>query len=333
MKNRYSDLLRELVSSCGISGYSSDINSIFFREAKKLNLNFASDCLDSASVVMLSDNPIPGITKRVMLSAHVDSPGYMVTNIDYKSLELVKIGNPVLSGITKGLLKTVYGFIDVEIVDGGEEDLKASASILNEKEIPYVNNGDPVYFSNTLLNKPNGKFTGPRLDNKAGILVLLMVMEKLSNAHSPHNFFFVLPALEELGSQGIFAAVNKIKPMFVINIDTYDTKRTLSKGPAIHRGPVYNSELVKFTEGVAKENNIPYKIEALSEEGYSDADKVLYANGGTPCCEIGIPCFNLHSNMECVSKKDIELTFKLVYKMCMNLEKELDLIPGGFYGV
>ena len=333
MKNKYSSLLKELVSSCGISGYSSDINAIFFREAKKLNLTFASDCLGSASVVMLADNPKPGVTKRVMLSAHADSPGYMVTSKEGGSLELVKIGNPIFNGEVEGLLKTNFGLIDVSIIDGSEDDLKATAILSNEKEKIYINNGDPVYFNNKLVNKPNGKFTGPRLDNKAGILVLLMVMEKLSSKHTSHNFFFVLPALEELGSQGIFAAVNKIKPMFVINIDTYETKKALSNGPAIHRGPVYNSELVKFAEITAKENRIPYTLEALSEEGYSDAAKVLYANGGTPCCEIGIPCLNLHSNTECVSKKDIELTSKLVYKMCSGLEKELDLIPGGFYGL
>lgn len=333
MKKKHEYILRELSSLCGVSGYSTDIAKVFLREAKKLSLACAGDSLGSVSASMPANKPLPGVTKRIMVSAHVDTVGYMVTHVNHKELELVKIGGPVLEGAVEGGLKTKAKTIPITIVDDGEEELSAKAYVNDPENLPLVRPGDPVFFSNELEAKPRGKFTGPGLDNKAGILALMMVMEKLATSECYHNLFFVLPALEELDSQGVYAAVQKIKPAFVINIDTFESEARLSRGPGIQRGPVYNSELVEYAEDVATKNKIQYTLDACSDRAHSDMDLILQANGGTPGCEILIPCYNLHTPNERVSKKDIELTYKLVYKMCLELKSEINLVPGGLNGM
>jgi putative aminopeptidase FrvX len=271
-----------------------------------------------------------------MVTAHIDTIGYLVYRINNSTLKLVKVGSPNEEGRFQCTLKTDTDKYDITVLDYDEDSDYADADL--EEGIWYKNIqvGDPIYYKNVLVNKPRGKFTGAGLDNKSGIAVVIKAMQELSSMKNLDcNIFFVLPAMEEIGSYGSHAAVSKIKPTFVINIDVFpvSTRRELSIGTIILRGSVLNNELFRYARNEAVLNKIPYEVGVARPDDLSCVNDILGVNGGTPCCELGIPCLNLHSPNEIVSKKSINSTTKLLVTLCSSSKKLKSLVPGGNNGL
>ena len=335
MKSHHLALFKELSKACGVSGYTNEVASIFMREAHRLGLQCSKDAIGSVSAALPSKIITSGIKRNIMITAHIDHVGYIVFKKDIKNkeLKLAKVGYPCLEGDYTCILKTKEGSIKIIVTDEGEEELYYAKAILNDySDINKISEGDPVFYDNVIKNKPQGKFTGAFMDNKASILSMIMAMEKITTSNTNyHNLFFVLTSFEETGGYGAITAATKIKPEFTIVMDVFpvENKRELSCGVVINKGPIYNKILIDYTEKKAKENNIQYKIAVPPPDGESGASYIIWQNGGTPVCEIGIPCINIHLPNEIISKKSLLCTSKLITSMCLGTKEITNLISGG----
>lgn len=340
MQRRHIKLLNEMIQSCGLSGCNEESINIFLREATKLNLICAPDVLGSVAA------RIPASTIRsthykprnIMISSHHDTHGHLVNKVNSDgTFNLTTISLEECEG-EEGIIRTRNGILPIVFFDVDDEGEIAKARPL-DKSLDYssVRPGDVVTLKPWLGEKIQGKLSGTFLDNKVGCLITLMVMENLAKAeYLHHNTFIVHTSFEETGYHwGTIAAVEKIKPILVINVDMgpVEKRSDIGKGPLICVGPSINRVLSDLAIGTCEDLNIPYNTVVTSCEVSTDIDIIPPLNGGTPACEIDYPGINYHEIEEHVSKRDIDRVVKLVTEMCLRLEKVTSFIPGGLNGM
>lgn len=325
-KHNYDELLSLLIDTCGISGFTDGINDIFLTEASNSKASaYGVDLLGSASAKFNSS-----FQSNVMITAHNDTIGFLVADISGDEAKLQP--NAFIDTCDErptARVVTSEGIFDVVLQ---EEEVGLYTHFIEDyKSIPGIAVGDPVYFHSPLLTSVRGKYTAPGMDNKSGILALIMIMHNISSVALKYNTFCVIPGLEKVGGMGSRAAADKIRPHFVINIDVRPVlnRSFLGKGPSIAVGPLLNKELNRLALWCASEYHIPHTVLAEPCKVRSDVDSMIESNGGTPCIEINIPCCGLHTNKETVSKKDIVSTSKLILKMLDNTHRLGTLVPGG----
>jgi len=339
MKSRHLELFTEISKACGVSGYTDEVAAIFMREANRLGLQCSRDALGSVSAIVPSKVVTNNTKHNVMITAHIDHVGYVVLKKDKKTneLRLAKVGLPCLEGDYYCISRTPNGDIDVVVTDEGEDEPYFARAVLEDEcAIDKISIGDPIFYNNILESKPRGKFTGAFMDNKASIMAMIMAMEQVAKLRTNyHNLFFVLTSFEETGAYGAITATAKIKPAFAIVLDVFpvDSRSELSKGVIINKGPVYNPMLVDYIVKKATDNKISHEVLVPSPDGESDANYIIWQNGGTPVCEIGIPCINIHFPDEMVSKKSLLCTVKLLSAVCLGTREVTNLITGGSNGM
>ena len=330
------NLLEEMIHSCGVSGYNEESYSIFLREASKLGLTCAPDILGSASAFIAPPNIYQRYRpKNIMVCSHHDTHGHIVSKLNKdKTIDLKTVAEECCEN-EEGIVRTKSGIVPIIFFDVDEENLTAKARLQDNTDYTKISIGDIASLKPWVEEKIKGKLSGTFLDNKIGCLITVLVMRNLVKSISTDinsNIYIVHTSFEETSiSWGAKAAVEKIKPSLVINVDMgpVDKKSQLGKGPLIYTGPRFNRKLNNLAINICEELKIPYEIEICSDEASSDVDVIPPLNGGTAVCEIAYPGMNFHEFEEHVSKRDIYRTSKLVTEMCLRAQYVDSLLPGG----
>lgn len=329
--NFNSELVEKLVNIYSPSGDENKIREFIKDEIK--------DFVDEVEIDSLG-NLIArkkGKGKKIMLAAHMDQIGLMVTDIDDKGfLRFTNIGgiSPILSlgqkvifkngtiGVifaepvdNMGKLKLENMFIDIGVLNKEEAEEKLSIGDICVYEIGFSEN-DNVIFSKCL-------------DDRIGCFVLIETLKRVKN--SDNDLYFVFTVQEEVGLRGARTSSYKINPDLGIAIDvtssgdTPKAKRfavSLDKGTAIKvkdNSILTHPKVRELMVQVAEENNIPYQMEVLGFGG-TDSGAIHLTREGVPTGAISIPTRYVHSTVEMSSKKDINYSVDLLVKL---LEKTI----------
>lgn len=332
--------LKLYMEANGISRYESDIAKLLKNETKDANLNYSYDGL--GSLIMTKKGHTQG--PRIMISAHMDEVGYLVSNIlDNGQISVTAVGGiwPNIIIGTKAKLITsdnkefigIFGHTSIHIMES--EKLQKA---LTNKELfvdfgfdnktiaqeAGVSIGDRIYIHGQTLQLFNPNLVaGKAMDNRAGITVMDLVINSLANQKLPNKTYFVATTQEEVGARGAKSAVSIIKPDIAIAIDTtssYDTflsgegENKLSKGVALRvfdSSTMMDPRLIKFMFELAKENQIPvYKF--VAQGGGTDASKLQYGKGGVATITLSIPQRYLHSPIGVCDINDLIANIQLL---------------------
>ena len=95
----------------------------------------------------------------------------------------------------------------------------------------------------------------------------------------------------------------------------------IGSGPAITHGGCNHPEVVKRLEAVAKSKKIPLQHEAMSASSGTDTDVIFWTRGGIASGLISLPNRYMHSPVEVVSLKDLELIPQLMAGFVQSLKK------------
>jgi endoglucanase len=129
---------------------------------------------------------------------------------------------------------------------------------------------------------------------------------------------------EEVGLLGARQIAYSLKPDIALVVDVthatdYPTVSKaqhgdvkLGKGPAVTHGGCNHAEVVARLEAVAKAKRIPLQHEAMSSTSGTDTDVIFRTRGGIPSALISLPDRYMHSPVEVVSLKDLELIPQLL---------------------
>lgn len=330
------ELLAKLTGTYGPSGNEEEISKVIEDEIRDYVDEIKKDVMGN----LIAFKKGNGQGKRVMLSAHMDQIGLMVTHIDDNGfLRFSNVGGiSVLNTInSKVIFKNgTIGNVSYESEIDNIKDIKLNRMYIDigakssEEASNKVSIGDvAVYYSP--LSDSNGRYIGGAMDDRAGCALLIQTIKELEDCKN--DVYFVFSVQEEVGLRGAKTSAYSINPDVGIAVDVTSTGDTpkartmavkLGAGPAIKvkDGSVICHPKVKgLMIDRAEELGIPYQLEVL-EWGGTDAGAIHLTREGVPSGAVSVPCRYIHSANEMVDGADLENGVKLLVAI---LEQEIEL--------
>lgn len=329
--------LQHLTSFCCPSGYENDICQFLVNEFHNLNVEYYVDAVGNVIVKKngTQDNSI-------MLMAHMDEVGLMVTFIDDNGyIYFDKVGGvmpeiiPGVQVVIRHSQSTVNGIVGVPIWDRDHHldchfgglwiDIGARSK---EEALELVAVGDYVSYSPSFLRLNNDLICSKSLDNRVGVYIILQVFKRLAQDVTEKNIYAVFSAKEEIGCIGSVSATCSINPVEGIIVDmthatdypTCEPTRRgdirINQGVAIGVGADTSIAISQKLIQLSQKNGIRYQIEPFTQNSYTEANAVQKVNSGVKTSVVSIPCRYMHSPQEICGLKDIEEAIRLLCLYC-----------------
>ena len=264
----------------------------------------------------------------LMLEAHIDEVGFVVTHIDNDGFLTVKNCGGIDLRMLPARAVTIHGKEKIKGVfcstpphlsNGAAEyddisDLKLD-TLLGEKAKDIISVGDFVTFSSRAASLHGSRVAGKSLDNRAGVVCLLELARRLNGKKLPFNIVFSFTDAEELGNRGAKTAAFDLSPDEAVVLDVSfadgpdipncDCGR-LSGGAMIGISPILDKKLSQRLISVAKENDISYQTEVMGGRTGTDCDVISISKSGVKTALISIPLRNMHTDVDIVDINDIK---------------------------
>lgn len=324
-----------------------NIKETLFKLSDNVSIGNITDASDIAFTALskyaeASQNGINVIGKikgagnyTLMLEAHIDEVGFVVTDIDSDGFLTVKnCGGidlrtlPSRTVIIHGKEKVVGVFCATPPHLGGPkeyDDISALKidTLLGEKAKEIISVGDLVTFNQKAADLCDNRITGKSLDNRAGVVCILELAHRLQGKKLPVNVVFALTDMEELGNRGAKTTVFDVSPDEAIVLDVSfadapdvpsNESGKLSGGAMIGMSPILDKSISKELVSIAKENNMPYQTEVMGGRTGTNSDVISISKSGVKTGLVSIPLRNMHTDVEIVDIKDIENVCDLLEK-------------------
>ena len=268
--------------------------------------------------------------KRIMLAAHLDEVGLIVSHVDANGFARFSALGGLLPhrrvGARLKFLNGAHGIIGLE----RSHELKDRAPGLDKyfidtgatsKKDSPVKVGDVAVFDAD-FHDLGGRVISKALDNRVGVALLI---ESLRNFKSgPHEIYFVFTAQEEVGVRGAGPAAYGLDPEIGLSLDTTPASDVPAASPrnpiALGKGPavkikdtlmVSDPRLVDSLRRLAEKSRIPLQTEVL-ESGSTDARAIQIARSGARVAGLSVPVRYGHSPSEMADWGDIQNAGRLL---------------------
>jgi tetrahedral aminopeptidase len=273
---------------------------------------------------------------HILLEAHLDEIGFIVTSIDKEGfLHVGKVGGPdvrVLLGheITvfgKERLFGVFCCRPPHLVSHDDyknvpklDELAIDIGLERDSACEKVSPGDYITLRQGSAQLQNGMITSKALDNRAGVMTVLRCLE-LCTEKVQCGLTAAFTLSEELGCRGAVTAAFTAAPTHAIVVDvsfgsTPDAPKEkcgeMGKGPMIGVSPTLSRDVTQMLFTLAKEYSIPYQTEVMGGRTGTNADSVSISRGGVATGLVSVPLRYMHTAIETVAMDDIENTAQLM---------------------
>ncbi|RQD77652.1 MAG: M42 family peptidase [Candidatus Syntrophonatronum acetioxidans] len=317
------EIIKKLTEAYGPSGREEGIRDII----KEMIEPYADEVMvdDLGNLIVRKKGP----GKKIMLAAHMDEIGLIVTFIDENGfLRFSNVGGVsphVLLGERVRFQNGVVGTVGREKLDS-IKDLKFSKLFIDigatkeEEAREKVKIGDVAVYHREL--EPLGsRVLGKSLDDRVGCSLLVKTLMELQEP--VNDIYFVFTVQEEVGVRGARTAAYRIEPHYGLAVDvtrTGDTPESetmavsLGKGPAIKIKDsliISHPAVKKIMKEAAEKEGIPYQLEVL-EKGGTDSGAIHLTREGVPSGVMSIPCRYVHTPSEMADLEDIKNGVKLL---------------------
>lgn len=324
-------MLKEL---CLLNSTSGDEIAVRDYIISKIN-GFCDYSIDSLGSVIAFKKGKNRPSKKVMLCAHMDEVGFIITKITddgYLSFKSVGGIDPRVCASRAVTVNGVNGVIGLKPVHLLNEDEKKTAPSFDELFIDigaknkedaekYIQLGDYAYFSSDYYEFGNGYIKSKALDDRIGC----MLMIELIRTDLDYDTWFCFNVQEEVGLRGAkctsFAVQSDISVILeattaadLCGVNGSDRVCVLGEGPVISfmdSRTVYDRELYRLAIKTAEENSIKVQTKTAVAGG-NDAGAVQTSGKGSRVIAISLACRYIHSASSVVKASDIEETRKLL---------------------
>ena len=323
-------LIQKLVEIPSPSGYEAQIRSVVQAEIEPFVDLLQVDALGNL-IAQKGQEGADGI--KIMLAAHIDEIGVMVTHVDENGfVRFTTLGGVRPYTCVGGRVRFLNGAIGVIYMEPLEDMTKVPAidqlyidlGLSSDQDAP-VRIGDVAAFDRSFMDLGD-RLVAKSMDDRIGAAVLIETLRQIRN--TPHQLFFVFSAQEEVGVRGATTAAFGINPDLGLAVDvtgTGDTPRrtkvrmqvSLGKGPAIKvrdGGMLADRRVVDWMVRGAEKLGLPYQMEIL-EGGSTDARAMQLARAGVPAGCLSIPCRYVHSPSEMVDYQDVLQAVQLLVEL------------------
>jgi endoglucanase len=352
--NSIIELIKRLSLAVGVTGYTGPDN---VQEAVTAELKPYVDRVEHdrmGSVVGLKEG-IQAVAegqkrRKVMVAAHLDEIGAVITKLDKGFLRFSQIGgldNRVLMGqevVVHGRrdLPGLIGSIPPHLlppkqandtVDQQEMHVDVGLSPAQVAELVQV--GDLISFSRPPVELLNGLLSGKAMDNRSSIAAMIVCLQELNKMSHKWDVYAVATADEEWGNfVGAATQAYAIQPDVAIVLDVTfadvdDTEIKLNHGPVISLGPGNHPVIRERLLKICGDLELKYQSELLPSSAGTDAYVVEISREGVPTILLSVPSRYMHSPIEVIQPKDVARTGRLMAHFIAGLDETFvqELVP------
>ena len=272
--------------------------------------------------------------KKVMLCAHMDEIGFLVTFIEEEGfIRIAPVGGIHATAVAytevvseKGVAGVIVPNDDVKPEDYKMGNFYIDIGAKNRKEAEKKVAVGDFFVCRASLTKLMGKrVAGRPLDDRVGCAILLDVAEYFSKNTPENDLYYVFSVQEEVGCRGAKTAAFGICADFGLVFDVTGTGDVpaskpmackLGGGAAIKikdSSVICHKDVVDKLIDVAKENKIAYQCEILTYGG-TDTSSIQMTGCGAKVGALSIPTRYIHSGVEMCDLGDAEACVKLSVK-------------------
>ncbi len=351
MKYRGLELIKKLTALFGSSGCEEAVRAFIAAEIEGDCDGYCEDRVGNlvAKVRGRGMDYNPENPRRIMLSAHMDEVGFMITEITEEGY--LRFGNVggidprVLSGrhVRVNDKAPVQGVIASKAIhmqtaeertkvipvrqlymDIGAKD-KANAETM-------VTVGDWAVFDSDFVSfgKDGGMMKGKALDDRVGCALLIELMRELKHnpRDLPFDVYFAFTCCEEVGISGAGVAAFTVAPELAIVLeataihdlpDVPERSRVgkVGEGGALSladNGTIYDRAFVDYALRTAEQNEIKVQVKQAVSGG-NDAAHIQRSLAGIRVLALSLPTRYIHSASNVAAYRDYEAMKALLFAM------------------
>lgn len=324
-------MLENLCLLNGTSGDESRVRDYIIDQIKDY-CDYSVDALGSV-IALKKGNKMPD--KKVMISAHMDEVGFIITYItDDGYLKFSPVGGidprVVIDRVVD--INGIKGVIGAKAVHLLSADEKKSAPSFDKMCIDigaknkedaekYISLGDYAYFVSDYREFGNGFVKAKALDDRIGC----MLMIELIKSELEFDTYFCFNVQEEVGLRGSQCTAFSVQSDISIVLESTTAADldgvtggnrccVLGDGPVVSfmdGRTVYDRELFHLAFETAKEKNIKVQTKTAIAGG-NDAGAIQSTGKGSKVMAVSLPCRYIHSGSGVVKLSDIDEARKLI---------------------
>ncbi|MEA4912762.1 MAG: M20/M25/M40 family metallo-hydrolase [Oscillospiraceae bacterium] len=280
--------------------------------------------------------------KTVVLEAHIDRIGLMVSYIDDEDFLRVQraggvdphtlMGSELIVTDKKG--EDVTGVVGLPFPYPAKPHNTVADS---EREMPAIDEmridtgfekpGERVRLGAEAIMKADifrllgTRVAAPCLDDRACCASLILAAQLLKNEDIRCGLKLLLSTREEIGGMGAMTGVFPLDADEAIAVDVTtgdapDVKEEestcLGKGPQIDIAPILSDSLTNRLIDIAKKENIPYQLFVDARSTGTDADEMTTVGRGVRTALVSLPIRFMHHPVETLDLTDVDAAAKLL---------------------
>jgi putative aminopeptidase FrvX len=332
-------ILQELSEVVGVSGKEEAVRKVILNAIDGYAEDIRIDPMGNITAVKKGKGKN---RMRVMLAAHMDEVGFMVTGVDSDgSIRFVNIGG-VDDRILPGLRVKVGddgipGVIlwtpihknrdqNAKALSGLRIDIGASSK---DEASGKAKPGDRIAFDSRYMEIGDKILRGKSFDDRVGCSLLIDILQ---GGPYPVDVLAAFTVQEEIGLRGARVAAQRLQPDIAFALegttandipnpmadpdgdDDPNPACRLGDGPTLtvmDRSIIVDPRILNFLQQTAEKNNIPYQVKTQLGGG-TDAGSIHTTWGGVPSGVISVPCRYIHSPTAYLNRDDYDNTLRLL---------------------
>lgn len=360
-QNELKSTLKRYMEVPRLSGYEGEMAKLFRNDLQARGGSCQQDRFGNVIAEFSGTDPE---APRVMVFTHMDTIGFVVTNIDEQGFLYVdRVGGvpekplPALDMLVGmedgGYVNGLFGMKSYHILNDAAKDkvdhlntlfIDIGAASRQEVEDLGIHVGCPVVYAPRFKELLNDRIAGSYTDAASGLTSLLELAELLHAAPTPCTVEIVGTVMEEYNARGAMLAQRTAHADLAICLlgpgagDTPDLKGSnlvrLGQGIGVNlfnfhgkgtlNGNIAHAGLFKALRAASESAGIPIQRQA-ARGALSDTAYLQLEGGGVPCLDMGTPDRYSHSPMEVLDLKDLTRCAPLVYALLRGIQKGFSL--------
>jgi endoglucanase len=343
-------LLERLTNACAVSGDEGEVRLIVLEQVRPYADEVKEDALGNVLVTRRGSAGRPEERLRVMVAAHMDEVGLMLTADDDREEGTFRFdtvggldarhlaGKPVWVG--RQHVPGVIGAKPIHLTTPEErrsaltvEGLRVDVGPGNSGKVKV---GDRAAFA-TAFTRLGPSLRAKALDDRFGVASLI---ELVKNAPANIDLLAAFTVQEEVGLRGASVAAHALDPQVAFALDAtpandlpdwegsentrYNTR--LGAGPAIYiadGATLSDPRLVRLLIETAETLGFPYQIRQPGTAGGTDAGSIHKRRTGIPSVSLSVPARYLHTPASLARLSDWKNCLGLIHAALSRLNPAL----------
>ena len=323
------EILKKLCIDKGVSGSETEMLDVI----KELVGDFAEVSADGMGDILVTMGD-KNAKKHIMLDAHVDRIGLVVTYINENGfikaepvggIDLRTLQSSAVKVLGKenilGVICTMPPHLSKNDDELSKDKIWIDTGLSADEVKKLVSLGDKIIVCSEFRELLNNQVAVSALDNRAGCAVLVKCAELLKDKNLPCRLSLVFSVQEETSELGAGISAYSLEPNEAVVVDVGFAKQDgvpdeksgkIGCGAIISISPVLSKKVTDKIKDIAKRLDMECDYEVCGGATGTNADKISSSRGGIMTGCISIPEKNMHTQVEVVSLDDMEKIAELL---------------------